>query len=290
MSEEELRDVACKVRALVIRSVHHAGAGHIGGPLSAADILTALYFRILKIDPKNPQWPDRDRFVLSKGHSSIGLYCTLALRGYFPVDELWTFDSIDSRLQGHPDMTVTPGLDMSTGSLGQGLSTGIGMALGAKLAHRDYHTWVMIGDGELHEGQVWEAALVAPRYKLGNLTAILDHNRLSQYGWTYSAEGFSGPTREPPVEDPGGKFRAFGWNIIEIDGHDMSQILSACALAKGSAENPTMIVANTVKGKGVSFMERDYTWHSKPITDENLEAALDELGAKEDLATMEAIS
>ncbi len=274
----DLEEKARSIRRLVIQSVHHAGAGHIGGPLSAADILAALYFKVMNIDPQRPDWPDRDRFILSKGHSSIGLYAALALRGYFPVEELATFDAIDSRLQGHPDMLVTPGIDMSSGSLGQGLSPGIGMALGAKLASKGFHTWVMIGDGETHEGQIWEAAQVAPRYGLGNLTAILDHNKLSQYGWTYSAEGMAGVHRESPIEDPGLKFRAFGWNVIEIDGHDMSQIVDACSLALRSTNKPTIIVAHTVKGKGVSFMEDQYTWHSRPISDDDLRMALAEIG------------
>lgn len=283
MSNQELAEKAQRVRALALQAVHRAGAGHIGGPLSAADILSVLYFRVLNVDPNRPDWPDRDRFILSKGHSAIGWYATLALRGYFPVEELGTFDSINSRLQGHPDMTVTPGVDMSTGSLGQGLSTGIGMALGARLSNKDFHTWVMLGDGELHEGQVWEAVQVAHRFGLGNLTAILDHNGLSQYGWTYAEEGYEGTLREPPIDDPGGKFRAFGWNVIEIDGHDIPQIVSACELAKRSASGPTLIVARTVKGKGVSFMEHDYEWHSKPMTDEILRDALAELGQKQEL-------
>lgn len=285
----ELQDKARSIRHLVIQSVHHAGAGHIGGPLSAADILAALYFKVMNVDPQHPGWPDRDRFILSKGHSSIGLYAALALRGYFPVEELSTFDAINSRLQGHPDMLVTPGIDMSSGSLGQGLSPGIGMALGAKLAGKDFHTWVMLGDGETHEGQVWEAALVAPRYDLGNLTAILDHNKLSQYGWTYSEEGLTGVHRESPIEDPGLKFRAFGWNVVEIDGHDMSQIIDACSLARRSKNKPTMIIAHTVKGKGVSFMEGHYAWHSRPISDEELHRALEEIGATRDGSTHEPI-
>jgi len=274
---EEIEGQAREIRRLVVRTVAHAGAGHIGGPLSAADILAALYFRVMRVDPARPDWPDRDRFILSKGHSAIGWYAALALRGYFPVEELQTFDAIDSRLQGHPDMTMTPGVDMSSGSLGQGLSVGLGMALGAKLAGKDFHTWVMLGDGELHEGQVWEAAQVAPRYRLGNLTAIVDHNKLSQYGWTYGPDGYAGLQREAPIGDPGGKFRAFGWSIVEIDGHDVGQILAACALGHAS-ERPTLIVAHTLKGKGVSYMEGHYAWHSKPITEDDLARALAELG------------
>jgi len=276
---------AREIRRLVVRTVHHAGAGHIGGPLSAADILAALYVRVMRIDPARPDWPDRDRFVLSKGHSAIGWYAALALRGYFPVTELETFDAIDSRLQGHPDMLLTPGVDMSSGSLGQGLSVGVGMALGARLAGKDFHTWVMLGDGELHEGQVWEAAQVAARYGLGGLTAIVDHNKLSQYGWTHGPDGYAGLQREEPITDPGAALRAFGWSIVEIDGHDVEQILAACALGRRATERPTAIVAHTVKGKGVSYMEGHYGWHSKPITADNLRRAMEELGEAEVIGT-----
>jgi transketolase len=275
----ELEENAQEIRRQVLRAVHHAGAGHIGGPLSAADILAALYFKVLRIDPSRPDRPDRDRFILSKGHSAIGWYAALALRGYFPVEELQTFDAPSSRLQGHPDMTVTPGVDMSTGSLGQGLSAGVGMALGAKLAGKDFHTWVMIGDGESQEGQIWEAVTVAARYRLGNLTSILDYNRLGQYGWTEAPEGYKGTHREPPLRDPVSKFAAFGWRTIEIDGHRMPEILAACDIARDSEDAPTVIVARTVKGKGVSFMEGHYAWHSKPMTDDDLQNGLHELEA-----------
>lgn len=277
LSVRELEDRAADIRRLVLSSVHHAGVGHIGGPLSAADILSALYFDIMRIDPQHPEWPERDRFILSKGHSAIALYAALALRGFFPVEELQTFDAIDSRLQGHPDMTRTPGVDIGTGSLGQGLSVGVGMALGAKLARKDFQTWVMVGDGELHEGQIWEAVQVAVRFRLDNLTAILDYNRLSQWGWTHEPEGYAGVRREPPIQSPGQKFASFDWNVVEIDGHDMTEILAACTLAKQAKERPTVIVANTVKGKGVSFMEGNYAWHSKPMTDQDLEQSLAEL-------------
>lgn len=278
----ELEGRAREIRRLVVQTVHHAGAGHIGGPLSAADILAALYFKVMRIDPARPDWPDRDRFILSKGHSAIGWYAALALRGYFPVEELQTFDSLNARLQGHPDMMVTPGVEMSTGSLGQGLSAGVGMALGARLGGKDFHTWVMVGDGELHEGQIWEAVQVASRFRLDNLTAILDYNKLSQYGWTNEAEGYAGVAREAPIGDPARKFSAFGWRVLEIDGHDMEQILSAGVLVRrrgtaGDPHPPTVIVAHTVKGKGVSFMEGHYAWHSRPMTDDDLRNALAEL-------------
>jgi transketolase len=272
-SLEELAGLSAEARRLVLESVHKAGAGHVGGPLSAADLLVSLYFDVLNIDPRRPDWPDRDRFILSKGHSSIGLYSVLAMRGYFPVTELDTFDQIDSRLQGHPDMTKLPGLDMSTGSLGQGLSPGVGMALGARLSGKDFHTWVMLGDGEIQEGQIWEAAFVAARYELDNLTGILDYNRLPQFGWP-SENGF---TRDHPIDDPGAKFAAFGWNVVECDGHDHASIRGGFRKALDHTGGPTCIVAHTIKGKGVSFMEGDFNWHAKAPDDEQLRAALQEL-------------
>ena len=277
----ELRRLAVQTRRLIVESVHHAGAGHLGGPLSATDILVALYFEVMNIDPQKPRDPGRDRFILSKGHSSIGLYVTLALRGYFPVEELKTFDAIDSRLQGHPDMSVLPGLDMSSGSLGQGLSPGIGMALAGRLQGRSYHTWVVLGDGDSQEGQIWEAAFIAARYKLGGLTAILDWNGLQQYGWATEA-GYGDLSRIPPQEMPAARWQAFGWQTIEIDGHDMGQIVAACDQAKGSEEQPTIIIARTVKGKGISFMENDFNWHAKSPTDEDLRQAQEELAGQED--------
>lgn len=272
-SLEELENLSRQARRLILDSVHKAGAGHVGGPLSATDLLIALYFDTLNIDPQQPNWPDRDRFILSKGHSSIGLYSVLALRGYFPVEELDTFDQIDSRLQGHPDMTKLSALDMSTGSLGQGLSPGLGMALGARLSGREFHTWVMLGDGELQEGQIWEAAFVAPRYHLDNLTAIVDYNRLPQFGWP-SENGF---TRSTPIDVPGAKFEAFGWNVVECDGHDHASIRAALKRALAFKHTPTCIIADTVKGKGISFMEGDFNWHAKAPDDAQLRSALDEL-------------
>ena len=270
-----LRSVATSVRRSILATIHHAGAGHVGGPLSATDLLTVLYFHELRIDPANPSWADRDRFIFSKGHSSIALYATLAERGYFPREELLTFDQLDSRLQGHPDMLVTPGVDMSTGSLGQGLSPGLGMALAAKLNNKDYRTYVMIGDGESQEGQIWEASMVAARYKADNLVAILDWNGLQQYGWAEA--GKEPEDRMSPLEDPARKWRAFGWHVIELDGHDLRAIVAALDDARTIKGRPTILIARTVKGKGVSFMEGDYLWHAKPITDEELELALAEL-------------
>ena len=276
----ELQRLAIQMRRLVIESVHHAGAGHLGGPLSAAEMLTALYFEIMNIDPAKPRDPGRDRFILSKGHCSIGLYSILALRGYLPVEELKTFDAIDSRLQGHPDMNVLPGLDMSTGSLGQGLSPGIGMALAAKLRGHSYHTWVMIGDGDSQEGQIWEAAFIAQRYGLDNLTVLLDWNGLQQYGFATDA-GYGSLARQPAQENPVAKWQAFGWATIEIDGHDLQQVLDACHQAKTTKGRPAIIIARTVKGKGISYMENDFNWHSKPVTDEDLRVAREELAAQE---------
>lgn len=270
-----LRSVATSVRRSVLTTIHHAGAGHVGGPLSATDLLTVLYFHELRIDPANPSRADRDRFIFSKGHSSIALYATLAERGYFPREELLTFDRLDSRLQGHPDMLATPGVDMSTGSLGQGLSPGLGMALAAKLNNRDYRTYVMIGDGESQEGQIWEASMVAARYKVDNLVAILDWNGLQQYGW--SEVGKEPEDRMNPLEAPAQKWQAFGWHVIELDGHDLRAIVSALDEARSIKGQPTILIAHTVKGKGVSFMEGDYLWHAKPITDGEFELALAEL-------------
>ncbi|MGI9253409.1 MAG: transketolase [Thermomicrobiales bacterium] len=273
----ELQRRSIDTRRLILQSIHTAGAGHVGGPLSCADLLVNLYFDRMNVDPDNPAMSDRDRLVLSKGHSSIALYTVLALRGYLPVSELATFDAANSRLQGHPDMNALPGLDMSTGSLGQGLSPAVGMALGARLRGLDFHTWCILGDGEIQEGQVWEAAFTAARYKLGNVTAIVDYNKLPQYGWPHE----SGHTRETPIEDPGGKFAAFGWNVIECDGHDHASLRAAFDAAVAHAGQPTCIVAHTVKGKGISFTEGDYLWHAKVPSAAELERALAELDAQE---------
>jgi transketolase len=277
---KELRRLAIQLRRLVVESVHHASAGHLGGPMSAAEILVALYFEVLRIDPQHPRWEGRDRFIMSKGHSSIGLYAALALRGYFPIEELQTFDAIDSRLQGHPDMSVLPGLDMSTGSLGQGLSPGLGMALAARLKKQDFHTYVLLGDGDSQEGQVWEAAFVAARYGLDNLTAILDWNGLQQYGWA-TEQGYASLARLPAQENPAARWQSFGWHTLEIDGHDLPQVIDACHRARAHKGQPTIILARTIKGKGISYMENDFNWHSKPVTDKDLAIARQELAAQE---------
>ena len=271
-----LEAMARRIRVEVIRAVNHARAGHLGGPLSAADLLAALYFRVLRIRPEEPSWPDRDRFVLSKGHSSIGLYAAMALRGYFPVGELATFDAAHSRLQGHPDMTRLPGLDMSTGSLGMGISAAMGMALGARLTGRDLRAYVMLGDGECQEGEVWEAAMSAARYGLDNLVAIVDHNKLQQYGWPGN-----GPDGRVPPQVPGelvAKWGAFGWRVIETDGHDMAAIVRALDEAARGDGRPIVVIAHTVKGKGVSFMEGHYFWHTRAIKPEEFATAMAELG------------
>jgi transketolase len=262
-----------------VEAIHEAQAGHLGGPLSAADMLVALYFEVLRVDPKRPDWPERDRFILSKGHSSIALYVVLAQRGYYPIAELSTFDKVNSRLQGHPDMTALPGLDMSTGSLGQGLSPGVGMAIGAKRRGLGFRTYVMLGDGELQEGQVWEAAFVAARYGLDNLVAIVDHNRLPQYSWP-AVGGEGVPLHQPEIA---ARWAAFGWRVQEMDGHDMAQVVHTLRHAhEGAPGRPTVVIAHTVKGKGVSFMENQFAWHAKPLSDEQRAIALRELGGAHD--------
>jgi len=273
-----LADVARRIRVEVVRAVYKARGGHLGGPLSAADVLAVLYFRTLRIRPEEPSWPDRDRFVLSKGHSSIGQYAAMALRGYFPVAELATFDAIDSRLQGHPDMKLLPGIDMSTGSLGMGISAAMGMALGARLTGRDLRAYVMLGDGECQEGEVWEAAFAAARHRLDNLIAIVDHNKLQQFGWLGD-----GPDGRLPPAAPGelvARWSAFGWRAIELDGHDIGQICRALDTAVIGDGRPTVLIAHTVKGKGVSYMENHFYWHTRIIKPEELAQAMAELGER----------
>ena len=271
-----LEEVARRIRVHVVRVVNHARGGHLGGPLSAADLLAALYFHAMRVRPEDPAWPDRDRFVLSKGHSSIGLYAAMALRGYFPEEELLTFDAAHSRLQGHPDMTRLPGLDMSTGSLGMGISAAMGIALGGRLTGHDIRAFVMLGDGECQEGEVWEAAMAAAKYRLDNLVAIIDHNRLQQFGWHGD-----GPDGRLPPQVPGelaGKWRAFGWRVLEVDGHDMAAILGVLDEAAHGDGRPTAVIADTVKGKGVSFMEGHYFWHTRLIKPEEFAQAMADLG------------
>jgi transketolase len=282
---ERLDELARRGRWEVVSTVARSGAGHIGGPLSAMDLLVALYFGQLRIDPQNPADPERDRFILSKGHCAIGLYSVLALRGYFPLEELSTFDQGDSRLQGHPDMLLTPGVDSSTGSLGMGLAVGAGIALGAREASSDAHTWVMLGDGELQEGMVWETVLSAPRFGLDNLTAIVDLNGLQQYGWPGAhADRFD---RSEPLghADLAAVFRGFGWNAIEIDGHDFVAIFAAfdaVTADRGRSGRPTAIIARTSKGRGITFTEGAYRWHNGIAGEEQLAQARRELGIGSD--------
>ena len=275
--KKQLMAAACKVRMGAIKGVHAAKAGHPGGSLSAADLFTYLYFKELRIDPKNPKWEDRDRFVLSKGHTAPGLYAALALRGYFPEEDLLTLRQIGSHLQGHPNMNLTPGVDMSTGSLGQGVSTAAGMALAAKYQGKDCRVYTLLGDGEIQEGEVWEAFMFAHHYKLDNLCVIIDNNGLQIDG---RVEDVMSPY---PIPE---KLRAFGFQVYEIDGHDFEQMETAFNQARETKGVPSAIVMKTVKGKGVSFMENQVGWHGKAPNDEEYKQAMEELHAA--MAELEA--
>ncbi|MCP2520912.1 transketolase [Candidatus Aminicenantes bacterium AC-335-A11] len=265
---ERLRKIAKKLRMNVIKMVTNAGSGHIGGSLSAAEIITALFFKKMRLDPRNPDWEDRDRFILSKGHACPIVYAALAELGYFPEEELFSLRKLGSRLQGHPDRQLTPGIEMSTGSLGQGLSVANGLALGLRLNKRNVKVYVLIGDGESQEGQIWEAAMTAGHYRLDNLCAILDYNQMQIDGFIHEIKKL-----EPLNE----KWRAFGWETIEIDGHSFSQIINAFEKADSIKGRPTIIIARTVKGKGVSFMEFNNYFHGKAPTKEECLRALKEL-------------
>lgn len=264
-----LSAMALTLRRRVIDMVHCAGSGHCGGSLSCAEILSVLYFDKLNIDPSDPLSEDRDRFIPSKGHCAPVLYAALAERGFFPVSELRNLRSLGHFLQGHPDMKKVPGVDMSTGSLGMGLSVGIGMALAGRMSARSYHTYVLLGDGELQEGQVWEAAIAAAKYKLDRLIAIVDRNGVQLDG---TVEDIM------PLSDVTAKWRAFGWNVLEADGHDVADLSRAIDAARSAAGRPTVIIARTVKGKGVSFMEGRHEWHGKPLNDADFGRATAELG------------
>lgn len=269
MNKLELQITANEVRKGIVTAVHSAKAGHPGGSLSAADIFTYLYFEEMNIDPKNPKKPDRDRFVLSKGHTAPGLYSTLAQRGYFPVEDLKTLRHLGSYLQGHPDMKHIPGVDMSSGSLGQGISAAVGMALSAKLTNDDYRVYTLLGDGEIQEGQVWEAAMFAGFRRLDNLVVIVDNNGLQ----------IDGPVDQVcspyPINE---KFKAFNFHVIDLkDGNDMDQIADAFKEARNTKGMPTAIIAHTVKGKGVSFMENQVGWHGKAPNDEEYAVAMEDL-------------
>jgi len=268
LSLDEMSSMAKKLRRHVITMIGKAGSGHPGGSLSAAELVTALFFKVLKHDPANPRWAERDRFILSKGHAAPILYAALAERGYFPVEKLATLRILGSCLQGHCDMTATRGVEMSSGSLGQGLSFGIGIALAGRLDTRDYRVYVLLGDGECDEGQVWEAAMASAHFKLDNLVAIVDHNELQIDGWNRDVMNL-----EPLAE----KWKAFGWHTIEVNGHDLSQLITAFNEAKRVKGKPTVIIAHTIKGKGVSFMENNVDFHGKAPTLAEMEKALEEL-------------
>ena len=265
----------------MLETVAHSGAGHIGGPLSAMDLLVALYFRVLRIRPDEPDWPERDRFILSKGHSAIGLYVAMALRGYFPIEELATFDQGDSRLQGHPDMTRLPGLDASTGSLGQGLAVGVGIALGARMRGLGFQTFVMLGDGETQEGMVWESVMVAARYGLANLTAIVDCNGLQQYGWPatpVATTAATGATRWPASSLRDALRPSAGASSRSTATTSRRSSPPAPTPARRTRHGrPTAILATTVKGRGVSFLEDRFEWHARVATADEVAAAAVEL-------------
>ena len=268
--KNQLAILACKVRMCIVESTHAAKCGHPGGSLSAADMFTYLYFKELNVDPKNPKWEDRDRFVLSKGHTAPGLYAALALRGFFPVEDLVTLRKVGSYLQGHPNMNSVPGVDMSTGSLGQGISTACGMALAAKVKGKQSRVYTLLGDGEIQEGQVWEACMFASHYKLDNLCVIIDNNGLQ-------IDGDVAKVMSPyPIVD---KLEAFGFHVQAIDGHDLEAIENALNTAKTVKGQPSAIVMKTVKGKGVSFMENNAGWHGVAPNDAQFEQAMTELKA-----------
>lgn len=268
MSIKELEEMAATIRCDIIEMICTAQAGHPGGSLSSADIVTALYFRVMNIDPQNPRWPDRDRFILSKGHACPVWYAALAEREYFDKSHLGTLRRLNSILQGHPDMHKTPGIDMTAGSLGHGLSAGVGMALSGKLQQKGFNVWIVIGDGESQEGSIWEAAMSATKWKLDNLTAILDRNNLQN---DYYVDDLM------PIEPIADKWRAFGWNVLEIDGHDMEAVVKALETARAHRNEPTIIIARTIKGKGVSYMENVCEWHGKAPSNEQASQALNEI-------------
>lgn len=277
MDEKMLHDLSLKaaqVRSLAMDAVFSAASGHIGGSLSVADILTVLYFHTMKVDPEAPQAPDRDRLVLSKGHTTPALYATLALKGYFPVEELKLFRSVEGHYSGHPDMVHVPGVDMSTGSLGQGISAAVGMALAGQMDRKDHRIYAVLGDGEVEEGQVWEAAMAAAKYHLDNLCAVVDVNGLQIDGKTADVM---------PSEPLDKKFEAFNWNVIQVDGQDIAAVAAAFEAAKKGKGKPTVILARTVKGKGVSFMEGKASWHGAAPNPEQYETALADLAKIEEV-------
>lgn len=272
VSTAELTHIARTLRLHIVKMIAAANSGHPGGSLSAVEIITALYFgRVLRHDPKRPDWPDRDRFIMSKGHGVPALYAALAEAGYFPVSELMTLRQVNSRMQGHPVQGLTPGIEACTGSLGQGLSVGVGHALAGRLDGKAYRTYVLLGDGECQEGQVWEAALTAGNYELGSLTAIVDSNRYQLDG---AVEDINGLT---PLD---AKFESFGWRVIQVDGHDVGAVRVALHQAKESHDVPVCIIAHTVKGKGVTYMENNNEFHGKSPNVDQLQVAISQLADK----------
>lgn len=271
MDTKALEKTAAEVRIGIIKAIHNAGSGHPGGSLSAADIVTALYFDEMNVDPKDPKMKGRDKFILSKGHAGPVQYSALALKGYFPMEDMMSLRKLGSKFQGHPDMNKVPGIEMSTGSLGQGFSAAVGMALANRLDGDPGRIYVLLGDGEIQEGIIWEAAMSAAHYRLDNLVGILDHNGLQIDGKNDDVM-----TVEPVTD----KFRAFGWNVIQIDGHNFAEISEAFKKARECKGRPTMIVAETIKGKGVSFMENNAGWHGKAPDDEEAAKAVAELGGE----------
>jgi transketolase len=267
--QQFLQDKARTLRIAALKMIHAAKSGHPGGSLSIADIIAVLYFDEMRVDPQNPAWEDRDRFILSKGHTCPIWYVVLAEKGFFPKEELATLRKLGSKLQGHPDMKKVPGIDMTTGSLGNGLGIGVGMAKAAKIDQKDYRVYVAVGDGEVQEGAIWEAAMSAAHYKLDNLVVIVDKNNLQVDGFVSEIMAID------PIDE---KFKAFGFAVLNIDGHDMEQICEAFAKARQTQGKPTCIIANTVKGKGVSFMENVCSWHGTAPNDEQFEIAMQELG------------
>lgn len=270
-SVEELQRIAKVIRTDIVKMLTESGSGHPGGSLSAVEILTTLYFDEMNVNIENPNWADRDRFVLSKGHAAPVLYSTLAEKGFFDKEELMKLRKLGAILQGHPNMNYIPGVDMSTGSLGQGISAAVGMALAGKLDKKEYRVYTLLGDGELGEGQVWEAAMSAAHYKLDNLTAFVDFNGLQIDG---KITEVMNPT---PIDK---KFEAFGWNVLVVDGHDLVQIRKALDEAKATKERPTVIICNTIKGKGVSYMENEAGWHGSTPNKEQCEKAIAEIGGE----------
>ncbi len=273
MKEADLARTANTIRRMVLKMVYKAQSGHLGGSLSAAEIVTALYFREMRIDPENPGWPERDRLVPSKGHCAPAIYAALVLRGVIAQEALDDLRQTGCILQGHPCMKTVPGIDISTGSLGHGLSLGLGMALGARLKKKDFNVYVLLGDGELDEGQNWEAAMAAAKYRISNLTAVVDRNRVQLDGSTEDIM---------PLEPLAEKWRAFNWRVLSVDGHDAEAVAENLRRARSDMEGPVVIIAETIKGKGVSFMEGSHLWHGRPPTREEFERALAELGGEEE--------